>query len=39
MSKPKVLFIGTGGTMSALGVYGPFDIMDYGANGRFMAAD
>lgn len=39
MSKPKVLFIGTGGTISALGTGGPFDIMDYGARGRFMAAD
>ncbi|NCY23918.1 MAG: hypothetical protein EBX37_03395 [Alphaproteobacteria bacterium] len=39
VSKPKVLFIGTGGTMSALGIGGPFDIMDYGAKGRFMEAD
>ena len=37
--KPQVLFIGTGGTMSALGQGGPFDIMDYAAQGRFMAAD
>lgn len=39
MSKAKVLFIGTGGTMSALGTGGPFDIMDYATKGRFMAAD
>ena len=35
----KVLFIGTGGTMSALSAIGPFDIQDYGAKGRFMEAD
>ena len=39
MTKPRVLFIGTGGTMSALGQGGPFDIMDYAATGRFMPAD
>ncbi|MCX7373171.1 MAG: asparaginase [Alphaproteobacteria bacterium] len=35
----KVLFIGTGGTMSALSSIGPFDIQDYSSNGRFMEAD
>lgn len=39
MSKPKVLFIGTGGTISALSSVGPFDIMDYGSKGRFMQAE
>lgn len=39
MSKPKVLFIGTGGTISALSSIGPFDIMDYASKGRFMQAD
>lgn len=35
----KVLFIGTGGTISALSAIGPFDIQDYAAKGRFMEAD
>ncbi len=39
LSKPKVLFIGTGGTISALSSIGPFDIMDYASKGRFMQAD
>ncbi len=36
--KPKVAFIGTGGTISSLGV-GPLDILDYGATERRMQAD
>jgi len=36
--KPKVAFIGTGGTISSLGT-GPLDILDYGANGNRMQAD
>ncbi len=39
MTMAKVLFIGTGGTMSALSSVGPFDIQDYGSKGRFMEAD
>lgn len=38
MSKPKVAFIGTGGTMSSLGA-GPLDIVDYGATGNRLPAD
>jgi L-asparaginase len=38
MSKPKVAFIGTGGTIASLGV-GPLDLQDYGANSRVMHAD
>ncbi len=36
--KPKVAFIGTGGTMSSLGT-GPLDIMDYSATENRMQAD
>ena len=36
--KPKVAFIGTGGTISSLGA-GPLDILDYGAAGNRMQAD
>ncbi len=39
MTTPKILFIGTGGTISALSSVGPFDIQDYSSNGRFMEAD
>ncbi len=38
MSKPKVAFIGTGGTIASLG-RGPLDLMDYGAAGNVMHAD
>ena len=38
MSKPKVAFIGTGGTISSLGT-GPLDILDYSAAGNRMQAD
>jgi len=38
MSKPKVAFIGTGGTIASLG-RGPLDIQDYGATGNVMHAD
>jgi L-asparaginase len=38
MSKPKVAFIGTGGTIASLGA-GPLDLQDYGAAGRVMHAD
>ena len=37
-AKPKVAFIGTGGTISSLGA-GPLDILDYGATGNRMQAD
>mgnify|MGYP002631800536 CR=1 FL=1 len=37
MSKPKVAFIGTGGTMASLGDT-PLTIMDYGGPGRIMDA-
>ena len=37
MSKPKVAFIGTGGTIASLGT-GPLDIQDYGAAGNVMHA-
>ncbi|HEY8288310.1 MAG TPA: asparaginase [Acetobacteraceae bacterium] len=38
MSKPKVAFIGTGGTIASLG-RGPLDLQDYGATGQVMHAD
>jgi L-asparaginase len=38
MSKPKVAFIGTGGTIASLG-RGPLDLQDYGAAGTVMHAD
>jgi L-asparaginase len=38
MSKPKVAFIGTGGTIASLG-RGPLDLQDYGALGNVMHAD
>jgi L-asparaginase len=38
MSKPKVAFVGTGGTIASLGV-GPLDLQDYGAAGNVMHAD
>ena len=37
MPKPKVAFIGTGGTISSLG-RNPLDILDYGANGVMLHA-
>ncbi len=37
-ARPKVAFIGTGGTMSSLGA-GPLDLHDYGATGQRMHAD
>jgi L-asparaginase len=37
-TKPKVAFIGTGGTIASLGK-GPLDILDYGANETVMHAD
>ena len=38
MSKPKVAFIGTGGTMSSLGVH-PLELQDYGIhNNRLQAS-
>ena len=36
--KPKVAFIGTGGTIASVGV-GPLDLQDYGATGKVMHAD
>ena len=36
--KPKVAFIGTGGTIASIGV-GPLDLQDYGATGKVMHAD
>lgn len=36
--KPKVAFIGTGGTIASLGA-GPLDLHDYGATGQRMQAD
>src|ERR1700761_8217003 len=36
--KPKVAFIGTGGTIASVGK-GPLDLQDYGANGKVMHAD
>ena len=38
MSKPKVAFIGTGGTIASVG-RGPLDVQDYGATGTVMHAD
>jgi L-asparaginase len=38
MSKPKVAFIGTGGTIASLGA-GPLELQDYGATGKVMHAD
>ena len=38
MTKPKVAFIGTGGTIASLG-RGPLDLQDYGAGGNVMHAD
>jgi L-asparaginase len=38
MSKPRVAFVGTGGTIASLGA-GPLDLQDYAANGRMMHAD
>lgn len=38
MSKPKVAFIGTGGTIASLG-NGPLDLQDYGATGNVMHAE
>ncbi len=38
MAKPKVAFIGTGGTIASLG-RGPLDLQDYGAIGNVMHAD
>jgi L-asparaginase len=36
--KPKVAFIGTGGTIASVGA-GPLDLQDYGATGKVMHAD
>jgi L-asparaginase len=38
MSKPKVAFVGTGGTIASLGA-GPLDLQDYVAAGNVMHAD
>ncbi|HET6307703.1 MAG TPA: asparaginase [Rhodopila sp.] len=38
MSKPKVAFIGTGGTIASMG-NGPLDLQDYGATGIVMHAE
>jgi len=38
VSKPKVAFIGTGGTIASLG-RGPLDLQDYGSTGNVMHAD
>lgn len=38
MTKPKVAFVGTGGTIASLGA-GPLDILDYGAAENRMQAD
>jgi L-asparaginase len=38
MSKPKVAFIGTGGTIASLG-RGPLDLQDYAAAGNMMHAE
>jgi L-asparaginase len=37
MSKPRVAFIGTGGTIASLGA-GPLDLQNYGATGQVMHA-
>ena len=36
--RPKVAFIGTGGTIASIGK-GPLNLQDYGANGKVMHAD
>lgn len=38
MNKPRIAFIGTGGTIASIGA-GPLDIQDYSATGRLMQAD
>ena len=38
MTKPKIAFIGTGGTIASLG-RGPLDLQDYGAAGNVMHAE
>ena len=38
MSKPRVAFIGTGGTLSSLGA-GPLDVLDYSATGNRLHAE
>jgi L-asparaginase len=38
MSKPKVAFVGTGGTIASLGT-GPLDLQNYGATGNVMHAE
>jgi L-asparaginase len=38
MSKPKIAFVGTGGTIASLGKDG-LDLQDYGATGQVMHAD
>ena len=38
MSKPKIAFIGTGGTIASVGV-GPLDLQNYSATGTVMHAD
>jgi L-asparaginase len=38
VSKPKIAFIGTGGTIASLG-RGPLDLQDYGAAGNMLHAD
>ena len=38
MSKPKIAFVGTGGTIASLGA-GPLDVQNYGATGNVMHAD
>jgi L-asparaginase len=38
MIKPKIAFIGTGGTLASVG-RGPLDVQDYGATGSVMHAD
>jgi len=38
MSKPRIAFIGTGGTIASIGKH-PLDLQDYGANGKVMHAD
>jgi L-asparaginase len=38
VTRPKVAFIGTGGTIASLGA-GPLELQDYGATGKVMHAD
>ena len=38
MSKPRIAFVGTGGTIASIGKH-PLDLQDYGANGKVMHAD